>query len=161
VKIIHRMLCIMPEENCFWVMNALVRVIPRLFSMEQSSLEGDRLSLMRSELITFKSVLRQNLPGICDKIQQLGLSVENLVYDSMTSFYAYDFCSEILFRIWDMLIFAMGTGHKSERKRALWYVLAPAYYVMQKKSTELVSAQTPQQLRLAYRNGFTITYNPD
>lgn len=67
----------------------------------------------------------------------------------------------MLYRIWDMMIFAMGTGNKQERKRALWYVLSPAYYVLSKKQTELESAQTPEQLRKAFKNGFTITYDPD
>lgn len=140
MKIVHRLLMISSEEAAFWLINAMVRVIPRLFSMSESSLHGDRLSLMRSEMTTFKSILRQNLPQICDKIQQLGLSIENLVYDSITSFYAYDFSSEMLYRVWDMMIFAMGTGSKQERKRALWYVLSPAYYVLQKKQVELESA---------------------
>jgi hypothetical protein len=87
--------------------------------------------------------------------------VENLVYQAMTSFYAYDFPSEIIYRIWDMMVLAMGTGFKRERKRAIWYVLAPAYYIMEKKQIELSSALTPKELIKAFNNGFVLTYNPD
>lgn len=160
-KIAHRLLQLGTEEETFWVLNATIRAIPRMFAMEHSSLEGHRASMLRNELTYVKSVLEQNLPEVSNKFKQIGLSVECLIYESMTSFYAYDFPSEVLFRVWDMLFFAMGTGTKSERKRAFWYILSPAYFVMKQKKTELLHSQTPKQLMDAYRNGFAATYNPD
>jgi hypothetical protein len=58
VRITHRLLQIAKEEEAFWILNAMIRANPRLFSMTESSLEGDRLSLMRTELTIFKSILR-------------------------------------------------------------------------------------------------------
>ena len=162
VKVAHRLLAVVPdEEEAFWIVNAIIRANPRFFSMEASSLEGDRLSLMRNELTAFKAVLKKNLPDVCSKLQNLGLSVENLVYDGITSFYSYYFSSEVLYRIWDVMIFAMGTGFKNERKRAIWYLLTPAFYIMQARKIEIANALTAEEVIKAFRNGFAFTYSGD
>lgn len=101
LKIIHRLITIAHEEDAFWILNSMVRQIPRLFSTEASCLEGGRNSVMRNEMTAFKAILRENLPQICDKFKLLGLPVDYIIYDSMTSFYAHFFSSDIVLRIWD------------------------------------------------------------
>jgi len=66
----------MEERDAFWVLNGMMKSIPRLFSTQVSCLEGGRLSVMRNEMTIFKAILRENLPEICDKFRLLGLPVE-------------------------------------------------------------------------------------
>ena len=93
------------EEDAFWLLNGIVRMIPRLFATDISCLEGGRISVMRNEMTAFKAVLRENLPDICDKLRLLGLPVDYLIYESLTSFYAHFFASPVVLRIWDLIIF--------------------------------------------------------
>lgn len=93
MHITQRLLTIASEEEAFWLLNGIVRMIPRLFSTDTSCLLGGRNSVMRNEMTAFKAVLRENLPLICDKLRILGLPVDYLIYDSLTSFYAHFFSS--------------------------------------------------------------------
>jgi hypothetical protein len=96
-------------------------------------LEGGRQSAMRYEMTVFKAVLRENLPKLCDKFKILGFPVENLIYDSITSFYATFFSSEVVLRLWDLIIFNMSNKDKADRRRAVWHILAPAYLILREK----------------------------
>lgn len=58
---------------------------------------------------TFRAILEANFPSVAKKLQELGISVESLVYESITSLYSDFFHSETLFRIWDQIIFYMVT----------------------------------------------------
>jgi hypothetical protein len=134
MKITHRMLTIFKnEEDCFWIINGLIRMLPRLFSTDSSCLTGGRISVMRYEMTVFKAILRENLPDICDKLRLLGISIDYLIYDSLTSFYAHYFSSDVVLRLWDLIIFFISNNLKSLRKRALWYIMAPAYWILKER----------------------------
>jgi hypothetical protein len=62
MHIIQRLLTIAEEEDAFWILNGIVRMIPRLFSTDVSCLVGGRISVMRNEMTAFKAILRENLP---------------------------------------------------------------------------------------------------
>ena len=134
MNILQRLLTIVPnEEEAFWILNAMVRMIPRLFSTEESCLIGGRNSVMRNEMTAFKAILRENLPQICDKLRLLGLPVDQLIYDSITSFYAHYFSTDVVLRLWDLIIFNLSNKDKFEKKRALWYFMAPAYWILRER----------------------------
>jgi hypothetical protein len=77
MNILQRLLTIVSnEEEAFWILNGMVRMIPRLYSTEESCLIGGRNSVMRNEMTAFKAILRENLPLICDKLRLLGLPVD-------------------------------------------------------------------------------------
>ena len=59
----------------------------------------------------------------------------------MTSFYAQFFSSEVVLRIWDLIIFNLSNADKSAKKRALWYFMAPAYLILREKKEEILSAK--------------------
>jgi hypothetical protein len=115
------------------LLNGLIRPIPKLFSIDISCLEGGRTSVMRNEMTIFKAILKENLPKICDKLRIMGLPVEYLIYDHIGSFYSNIFQSEIVYRLWDIIIFNMSTKNKADRKRALWYIMSPAYLLFREK----------------------------
>ncbi len=77
MNILQRLLTIVNnQEDAFWILNGIVRMIPRLFSTDESCLLGGRNSVMRNEMTAFKAILRENLPQICDKLRLLGLPVD-------------------------------------------------------------------------------------
>ena len=88
---------------------------------------------MRYEMIGFKALLRQNLPKVCDKLKILGYPVEHLIYESITTFYANYFSSEVVLRLWDLIIFNLSNKDYADRKRAIWFVLAPAFLIIREK----------------------------
>lgn len=144
MHIIQRLLTIADEEDAFWLLNGIVRMIPRLFSTDVSCLTGGRISVMRNEMTAFKAILRENLPVICDKLRLLGLPVDYLIYESLTSFYAHFFSSEVVLRLWDLIIFNLANKDKIAKKRALWYFMAPAYWILREKQQDILDATTIQ-----------------
>jgi hypothetical protein len=142
MNIIQRLITIASEEDSFWLLNGIIKAIPRLFSTDISCLVGGRISAMRNEMTAFKAILKENLPKICDKLRILGLAVEHLIYDSITSFYSHFFSSDVVLRLWDLIIFNMSTDNKVERKRALWHFLAPAYIILREKQEEILKAKS-------------------
>ena len=89
--------------------------------------------MMRYEMTVFKAILRENLPDICDKLRILGISVDYLIYDSLTSFYAHYFSSDVVLRLWDLIIFFISNQDKILKKRAIWYLMAPAYWILRER----------------------------
>lgn len=144
MHIIQRLLTIADEEDAFWLLNGIVRMIPRLFSTDVSCLTGGRISVMRNEMTAFKAILRENLPVICDKLRLLGLPVDYLIYESLTSFYAHFFSSEVVLRLWDLIIFNLANKDKIAKKRALWYFMAPAYWILRERQQDILAATTIQ-----------------
>jgi len=134
------------EEDAFWLLNGIVRMIPRLFSTDVSCLLGGRISVLRNEMTAFKAILRENLPRICDKLRILGLPVDYLIYGSLTSFYASSFSSDVVLRLWDLLIFNLANRDKVAKKRALWYMMAPAYWILRERQTAILEARNVQQV---------------
>jgi hypothetical protein len=51
----------------------------------------------------------------------------------MTSFYANFFSSEVVIRLWDLIIFNLANKDKVAKKRALWYFMAPAYWILKER----------------------------
>lgn len=109
LKFVHRIINIMTLEDAFLIIISMMRQNPRLFCLHNSSMLGDGKSNFRFEMGAFRAILQANFPSVCKKLQDLGISVESLVYDSITSFYSDMFHSETLFRIWDQIIFYMVT----------------------------------------------------
>lgn len=139
----------------------MIRPIPSLFSIDVSCLIGGRLSVMRNEMTIFKAILRENLPNICDKLRIMGLPVESLIYDHIGSFYSNVFQSEVVYRLWDIIIFNMSTKNKIDRKRSLWYIMSPAFLLFRERQEDIMRCTTVSQVIDVYKNAGSITYDPD
>ena len=55
----------------------------------------------------------------------------------------------------------MSTREKVERRRALWYIMAPAYLILKEKAQEIINASTVLQVVDIYNSGCALTFNPD
>jgi hypothetical protein len=70
------------------------------------------------------------MPKVLPKLQEIGLPLELLIYDALNSYYADYFPSELLMRIWDIMLFQFSGIDKSLRKIGTWYILAPAFVIL-------------------------------
>jgi hypothetical protein len=94
-------------------------------------------------------------------LRLLGLPVDSLIYNPLTSFYAHYFSTEVVLRLWDLIIFNLSNKDKYEKKRALWYFMAPVYWILRERQADIISAKSSQEVHDLFMNGQSITYNPD
>ena len=163
IRIIQRLITITEsEEDCFWILTGLIRSFPRPFAIRSSVLDSDIDSCMRYELTTFKAMLEKYLPAVHNKLQEYGFPVEFMVYKCMTSFYANYFTSEMVLRLWDIIIFNFSSGQTNEeRKRGIWWILAPAYLILQEKEQLIINATSVTQITNEFQSGPALIFNPD
>ena len=151
MEIIQRLLAITESiEDTFWIMVGIVRAFPRLFNVKKSLLEEDTKSMMRYELIAFRTLVEKNLPEVHKKLKELGLSVEILIYRSIESMYSSFFKSDVVYRLWDQIIYNLSLGDKIERKRGLWWLLSPAYIILDSRKNRLVQAKSADEIIKLY-----------
>ena len=93
----------------------------------------DAKSNFRFEFTVLKAILEVNFNPVARKLYQLGLPVESLVYDSMTSLYSDFFHSDTVLRIWDLLIFYFNTSDQSSKRRGIWLLLDPTLLIISMK----------------------------
>lgn len=65
--------------------------------------------MMRYEMTALKTMIEHSLPNVYTKLKALGLPIELLTYRSITSFYAADFSTEVVHRLWDIIIFFLSS----------------------------------------------------
>ena len=159
LKVAHRFLNIMPSiEEAFWILVGIIKEYPRLWCLKESSLLDDARSNFRYEMTVMKAILNVNFPQVADKLYELGIPIESLVYDSMTSLYSDYFHSDILLRIWDQMIFNFNT---SQKKRGIWMILAPAMLMIAMNSKKISNARTAKDVFTAYKDGSAVVFNPN
>lgn len=66
--------------------------------------------MFRYELVALKALVEQNLPEVFSKIKSFGLPLEYLTYKSIVSFYSNYFSSDIVLRLWDMIMLKFSTS---------------------------------------------------
>ena len=145
MHVIQRMLLVADgdEEGAFWILAGLIRSFPRPFAVKNSVLLDEQAdSIMRYEMVAFKAALEHNSPKVFEKLKAYGLPIESLVYRAIFSFYSTFFTSEIVLRLWDIIIFHFSTRDKLERKRALWWILTPSLYIFEKNEARILEAQS-------------------
>lgn len=140
MKFAHRLVNLMSVEEAFWIVVGLVRHYPRLWCLEESSLLGNTKTNFRFEATVVKAAVDTFFPRVAKKLRELGMPVEMLVYDSVTSFYCDQFHSDTLVRIWDMMIFYLNTTDAANKANALHLILAPALLIIKAKEEQILAA---------------------
>ena len=87
LKFAHRLVNLMSIEEAFWIVIGMVRQYPRLWCLQESSLLDDAKSIFRFEHTVVRAILEADFPKVAQKLYDLGLPVEILIYDSLTSLY--------------------------------------------------------------------------
>jgi hypothetical protein len=103
----------MSVEEAFWLIVGFVGRYPRLWCLDSSSLTGDTKRNFRFEFTVLKAAVELYYPEVDAKLKSLGLPLELLVYDSITSLYSDQFHGDTLYRIWDLMIFYMNASDPS------------------------------------------------
>ena len=110
LRFAHRLICLMPMQEAFWIIVGLIRHYPRLWCSDQSSLIADGRGNFRHEITTLKGAIEFRCPEVAKKLRAIGFPLEILVYDSIVSLYSDLFNAEVLYRIWDLIIFYFNMG---------------------------------------------------
>ena len=84
----------------------------------------------KNEMIILNCTIKLHYTAVFDHLKSLGMQIEWYFYESMTSFYSSVFPTDILMRLWDMVVFNLSTNQLENRKRALWYLLAAPLYMI-------------------------------
>ena len=75
-------------------------------------------------------LMKLHFPLVYDHLKALGMPIDYYFYESFACFYSDTFSSDILLRLWDMVVFNLSTNSILNRKRALWYLLAVPLYMI-------------------------------
>lgn len=110
-------------------------------------------------MITFKSLVQNNLPKVFQKLKDFGLPIEMLVYAPILSMYSQFFSSELVLRLWDIIFYSFSFKDKLNRKQGLWYILAPAYLVLKKKESQITNALNCEDICKIFKGGCTLWYD--
>lgn len=121
------------QEQVFWILTGLIKAFPKLFVVDSSVLIDNVQSKFRYEFNAFKALIKQDLPKIYQKFRELGFSLEFLVYESFKSFYADFFSNDVVFRLWDVIFLKFSSKNFEDKKKGIWYLLAPAYLILKEK----------------------------
>jgi hypothetical protein len=94
-----------------------------------------------------KTCLKVYLPEIFEKLHHMGVCFENLIYEQLTSFFAFSFDSIQLLRIWDFLFLSIGqdSSSKSELK-VIQYLISIGILIFQLNKDEIMGATTANGL---------------
>ena len=77
-----------------------------------------------------KSLIKVYYPEIFKKLSCLGMPIEWYFYDDFCQFFAFTFSSDLVLRLWDMIILNLSTNKIEDRRRALWYLVAVPMYMI-------------------------------
>ena len=136
------MLSLVPEEDAFWMLVGIVKTFNHIhiFDLNETIDEKDRplnyyalthrLFGFKNEMIILKIVVKLHLPEIYKKLKALGLPLEYYFYEHFTSMFAFSFSSDMVLRMWDMIILNLSTNKQENRKRALWYMYGCCLYML-------------------------------
>ena len=147
-------------EDAFQIMIGLVTRYSEPFLLSNSSnvLYDEHTTLMRTELSTFKLMVKHNLPDLYDKFHRTGLPIEYLVYSQILNFYALQFSTSIVLRLWDLMFYQLHS--EKHTSRGMWYVLTPAFMILKHFKEEMIQARTSLEIINILKNSGTIWYDP-
>ena len=117
--------------------------------------------MMRYEITAFKAMVEHSLPQVYNKLKAIGLPLELLTYRQISSFYAAEFHTEIVHRLWDIIIFFFSSTQKEERKRGTWWLLSPAFLILEEKADRICAAVSCEEVIEVYNSGCAMSYDPD
>ena len=134
------------EPECFSILTGLIRSYPTPFSVERSILLDRCDAMMRYEMTAFKAMVEHSLPRVHAKLKAVGLPIEILTYRQISSFYATEFHTEVVHRLWDIIIYYFSSKDADQKRRGRWWLLAPAYLILQEKELRIVSAVSSDEI---------------
>ena len=132
LSILQRILTFMNEEDAFWSLVGMVKAFSNVLTndfkeSEDKSKQGvnqevklnqyqnfspllSRRTLFKNEMNILKSLIKLHFPLVHEHLKALGAPLEYYFYDSFSQFFTNSFSSEIVLRLWDMIVFNLSTN---------------------------------------------------
>jgi len=157
----------MSEESAFWVLVGLGKSLKKVLSLdispestpyEQCNPFTSRKLCYRNEMIIVAALVKIHHPEVFAHLKSLGMPIEWYFYEQFSQFFSGLFTSEVLLRLWDMVMLNLSTSEYQHRKRALWYLLAVPLYLISKHSEEILTIQNPVKIKQILES--TPVYDP-
>jgi hypothetical protein len=157
VKILQRLLSFMEEEDAFWVLIGLVKGMKNVFTydfkgtgipdqqpspllnFEVFNAFSNRKICFKNEMTIINCLIKLHYPKVFEHLKSLSVPLEWYFYDALSSFYTEIFSSDIILRLWDMIILNLSNSNRNLRKRSLWYILAVPLYMIQTNNDLILS----------------------
>lgn len=144
----------MNEEDAFWTLVGMVKAFNNVYSFDYKEPKNQtqylhyspyltRRIAFKNEMTILNCIIKVHYPQVFDKLKSLGMPLEWYFYEDLTQFFAYTFNSDIVLRLWDMIIFNLSTNQVDNRKRALWYLLSVPIYMIQVNHDMILNSTNP------------------
>eukprot|EP00347_Sterkiella_histriomuscorum_P017570 403348829 len=175
IAIVQRLLTIMNEEDAFWSLVGIVKAFNNLFIFDFKEPKEDMINqyqvysptisrrvLFKNEMNILTCLIQLHYSQIYEHLKSLSVPIDYYFYDSFTELFTSDFSSDIILRLWDMVVFNLSTNTVDNRKRALWYLLAVPLYMIQANMEGILKSSDPKQIKsLLINRTSSINYNPN
>jgi hypothetical protein len=111
----------MTEEDAFWCLVGIVKAFTHVYCFDfKDPKEGSqheyyspfttRRVSFKNEMVILNALIKLHHPFIFDKMKSLSIPIEWYFYDSFTSFFSTVFSSDLVLRLWDMVVFNLSTN---------------------------------------------------
>lgn len=111
------MLTFMPEEDAFWCLVGLAKSMKNVFSLDSKvGLTSDadfyenfcpwtnRKVCFKNEMAILNLIIKIHFPQVFHHLKSLSVPLEWYFYEAFSSFFTEVFSSEVVLRLWDMII---------------------------------------------------------
>lgn len=77
-----------------------------------SPLQTNKLVGLKAELLLLKILIKENLPELAIKLNEIGLPTEFYLSKHLLTMFANTFNSDIVFRLWDIILYESSLEHE-------------------------------------------------
>ena len=136
IEILQRFLTVMEEEDAYWNLIGVVKAftfvlyvdIPEGADPSHKLSVVDRHTALKIYMTILNCIIKLHYPEVFVHLKSLQFPIEGYFYDQLITFFANSYSSDLVLRLWDMIVINLATYSTDNRKRALWYVYAAAIY---------------------------------
>ena len=108
--------------------------------MNNSPLLSRRICL-KNIMVIVNCLIKLHHPEVFAHLKALSMPIEWYFQDAFESLYAECFSSDLVLRLWDMIILSSTNGEN--KKRALWWLLALPLYMVNINNTLILQSKSP------------------
>lgn len=153
ISICQRLLTFMSEEDAFWVLVGMTKSLKRLFCVENKPDDNyvhncpliSRKMSLKNELTIINCLIKVHYLETFHHLKSLGMPLEWYFEEPLQSMYAECFSSDVVLRLWDMII--LSASNVENQKRALWWLLAVPLYMIKINNALIMRTQEPQTIK--------------
>ena len=93
----------------------------------------------KNEMVILNCLIKLHYPQVYTHLKSLSVPLEYYFYEPFSTFYSSSILSsDLILRMWDMIILNLSTNDITHRKRSLWYLLALPLYMIKMNEDMIV-----------------------